>query len=126
MRRFLLLTWPVWLAGVVVASLCLRPGAAQERGAQERIQVEDIAPLFPASTKAYVETQHVAAMAKEVRALLKGSCLDDMPGSLEKFRPEHARYYGDMSMIFSMFIGPEGLDEITRLKGGAFAVIDMP
>jgi hypothetical protein len=126
MRRFLLLTWPLWLAGIVLVSLYLRPSAAQERGTQERVQVEDMAALFPASTKAYAETQHVAAIAKEVRALLKGSCLDDMPGSLEKFRPEHARYYGDLSMIFSMFSGPEGFDELARLKGGAFAVIDMP
>jgi hypothetical protein len=91
-------------------------------------QVKDLAALFPADTKAYLEINQIDQFVKELRPLLKGSVLEDLPGSLEKIRAkfdEETGYYMRM-MELTMILTPEALAEVTRLKGAAVAVTSMP
>jgi hypothetical protein len=97
-----------------------------------RAQVKDLAELFPARTKAYLEINQVAQVVKEVQALLKGSCLEDMPRSLEKLGvpmredPYGFRYGSRMMLGMGLFLGPEVLSEVSRFGGGAVAITDIP
>src|SRR5262249_23313211 len=65
---------------------------------------------------------------KEIRPLLKGSVLEDLPGSLEKIRAkfddDHVHYMRMMEL--TMILTPEALAEMMRIKGAAVAVTSMP
>src|SRR5262249_14136158 len=87
-----------------------------------RAQVKDLAELFPAKTRAYLEINGIADVVKEVRGLVKGSCLEDPPKSLEKFG-DLARnnfFFADLLEV-GVLLSPEGLTEISRFRGGALA-----
>ncbi len=107
------------VAGVLVAA---GPGSAQE--------VKDLAELFPAKTKAYLEINSIAEVVKELRALFKGSCIEDLPGSMDKIRAKmgddyyHSYFGGGMWLM--TFLQPEGIAELSRLRGGAVALTEMP
>ena len=127
MRRFLMLTSPVWITVGILALVILRPSAAQDRPVQNPVEVKDLAELFPTRTVAYVETKDIKAAVKEFRAVLKGSFIDDMPASLEKFMGDDQDFYrGYESRILALYFSAESLDEISRLKGGALALVDNP
>src|SRR5690242_1383867 len=82
-------------------------------------QDKDLAALFPASAKGYVEITQIGELVKEVRGLIKGSVLEEPPGTLEKVGKHHRDRWGlDTEFLFVNFIGPETLDEVSRLKGG--------
>src|SRR6516225_5601956 len=92
-----------------------------------RAQVRDLAELFPAKTRVYLEINGIADVVKEVRGLVKGSCLEDPPKSLEKFAKlaDNSLIAGDF-MEFGLLLCPEALSEIGRFRGGAIAVTGFP
>ena len=92
-----------------------------------RAQVKDLAELFPAKTRVYLEINGIADVVKEVRGLVKGSCLEDPPKSLEKFAKlaDNSLIAGDF-MEFGLLLCPEALSEISRFRGGAIAVTGFP
>jgi hypothetical protein len=86
-----------------------------------RAQVKEPAELLPASTLASVEFRQPARLARELAALVKGSALEDMPGTVALFRERHANaeswFLSDL-VGFSLFLSPEMLAEGGRLRGG--------
>jgi hypothetical protein len=92
-----------------------------------RAQVKDLAELFPATTRVYLEINGIADVVKEVRGLVKGSCLEDPPKSLEKFAElAHNQFYFGDFLEYGLLVCPEALAEISRFRGGAFAVTGLP
>jgi hypothetical protein len=88
-----------------------------------RAQVKDLAELFPARTRVYLEFNGIAELVKEVRGLVKGSCLEDPPKTLEKFAElTRNEFFFAENLDFAMLLCPEGLSEISRFRGGAIAV----
>jgi len=109
----------VLCVGLVLLALAVP--APEPRGPQ------DPADLLPSSTLLYLEFTQPQPTVQELRALLKGSALEDMPTFLAQFRER----LGDdiipfgLSESFSMlgtFLGPEGLTEAGRIKAGCVAV----
>src|SRR5262249_38755086 len=92
-----------------------------------RAQVKDLAELFPARTKVYLEINQIGQVVKEVRALFKGSVVDDLPASLEKLRAklpdEHV--YSSLLQWFA-HLGPEMVAEIGKFKSGAVGLLEHP
>ena len=91
-----------------------------------RAQVRDLAELFPAKTRAYLEINSIADVVKEVRGLVKGSCLEDPPRSLEKFGDlaRNSFFFADFLEV-GVLLSSEGLTEISRIRGGAIACTDL-
>jgi hypothetical protein len=92
-----------------------------------RAQVKDLAELFPAKTRVYLEINGIADVVKEVRGLVKGSCLEEPPKSLEKFADlaDNQFLIGDL-LEYGLILCPEALSEISRFRGGAIAVTGFP
>ena len=84
-----------------------------------RAQVKDLADLFPAKTRVYLEINGIADVVKEVRGLVKGSCLEDPPKPPAGFRGDWA--YGRLMGRIAMY-EPTGTGKRlypTPLKGPA-------
>src|SRR5262245_47609215 len=94
-----------------------------------RAQVKDLAELFPAKTRVYLEINGIADVVKEVRGLIKGSCLEEPPRTLEKFADlaKNQFFFGEIeSLEYGLALSPEALSEISRFRGWAIAVTDVP
>src|SRR5262245_1346117 len=91
-----------------------------------RADVKDPAELFPTDTLAYLELRQPDRLARELAALFKGSALENMHTSLAKFRekmPDHDNWWPFHQVTeFGLFLSPEVLSEVGRMKGGAFAI----
>jgi len=90
-------------------------------------QVKEPADLLPAQTLAYVELRHPDKLARELSALLKGSCLDDLPAFMARYRaklPDEVRLYlfDDPVMTVGALLAPEMISEFGRLQGGILAL----
>ena len=79
-------------------------------------QVKDLAELFPSKTRVYLEINGIADVVKEVRGLVKGSCLEDPPKSLEKFAKlaDNQLFIGEF-LEYGLFLCPEALSEIRNI-----------
>src|SRR5260370_15800431 len=91
-----------------------------------RAQVKDLAELFPAKTRVYLEINGIADVVKEVRGLVKGSCLEDVPKSMEKFAGLMRNDFFFLEFLqYGMMLSPEALSEFSRFRGGAIAFTDL-
>ncbi|HEY8505525.1 MAG TPA: hypothetical protein VIL46_13155, partial [Gemmataceae bacterium] len=86
----------------------------------------DLADLFPARTLLYLEVSDPAALAREARALLKGSTLGDVLAHLPRLRGQGPDFFGPPPAgILGTFLGPEALAEAERFEGAALAVTGL-
>jgi hypothetical protein len=94
-----------------------------------RAQVKEPAELLPASTLASVELRQPARLSRELAALVKGSALEDMPGTMARFRAKQSNpdqmWFLDEVAGFAMFLAPEMLAEGARLRGGILGLTGL-
>ena len=110
---------------VLTACLALswaKPAVAQPKGALSP------ADLLPANTIAYAELQKPGPLARECRALLKGSAVYDLPGSLAEVaakHPEQPTYQLMPFKVLGLVFAPEVVAELSRCKGAAAAFLGV-
>jgi hypothetical protein len=88
-------------------------------------QDRDPADLLPAGTLAYLELRQPEQLSRELAGLVKGSCLENMPQTMARFRDEHPTnqlWVLQEVAMFSLFASPETIAEAGRLQGGALAL----
>jgi hypothetical protein len=86
------------------------------------------ADLLPANVTAYMEVQKLGTLAKEIRALFKGSALYNVPDSLAEMEaryPDWPSYRMEPLKVMSMFLSPEVINEIAKCQGAAGAFLGI-